>query len=151
MSTSITPSNFADEIASIENPKPVQPKTAYPSTSQQVIEPDEGFNLAWVTVEAVTSSIDSNIKPQNIRKDVSIFGVTGIYTDNRKLLTTASKPVLKMNNDTWVNMVWSWTKTFYGGNVWTDGDNIYYSYKGTSSETPYHRKLVLNKPVNPGL
>ena len=151
MSTSITPSNFADEIASIENPKPVQPKTAYPSTSQQVIEPDEGFNLAWVTVEAVTSSIDSNIKPQNIRKDVSILGVTGIYTDNRKLLTTASKPVLKMNNDTWVNMVWSWTKTFYGGNVWTDGDNIYYSYKGTSSETPYHRKLVLNKPVNPGL
>ena len=107
MSTSITPSNFADEIASIENPKPVQPKTAYPSTSQQVIEPDEGFNLAWVTVEAVTSSIDSNIKPQNIRKDVSILGVTGIYTDNRKLLTTASKPVLKMNNDTWVNMVWS--------------------------------------------
>ena len=49
-----------------------------PATVQKVIEPEENYNaITRVTVEAVTSSIDSNIKPENIKKDVSILGVTG--------------------------------------------------------------------------
>ena len=55
-----------------------QEKNVIPSTSKQTIIPDEGYNaLTSVTVNAVTASIDSNIQAQNIKKDVSILGITG--------------------------------------------------------------------------
>lgn len=57
-----------------------QEKTITPSTSQQTITPDtdEGYNaLTSVTVNAVDNTIDSNIQASNIKKDVSILGVTG--------------------------------------------------------------------------
>lgn len=49
-----------------------------PATVQKVIEPEENYNaITRVTVEAVTSSIDANITPENIKKDITILGVTG--------------------------------------------------------------------------
>lgn len=55
-----------------------QEKNVTPSTSKQTIIPDEGYNaLTSVTVNAVTASIDSNIQAGNIKKDISILGVTG--------------------------------------------------------------------------
>ena len=52
-----------------------------PATVQKVIEPEENYNaITRVTVEAVTSSIDSNITPENIKSGISILGVTGTYT-----------------------------------------------------------------------
>lgn len=52
-----------------------------PSTEQKVIEPEENYNaITRVTVKAVTSSIDSNITPENIKSGVSILGVTGTYS-----------------------------------------------------------------------
>ena len=55
-----------------------QSKTVTPTTSQQIVQPDSGYNaLNQVTVNAVTSTIDNNIVPGNIKKDVSILGVTG--------------------------------------------------------------------------
>lgn len=63
----------------LEPDKPDQTKTATPTTSQQVIEPDTGYELVSVTVNAVTSSIDQNITAGNIKKDVTILGVTGTY------------------------------------------------------------------------
>ena len=57
--------------------KPDQTKTVNPTTSQQVIQPDTGYELASVTVNAVTSSIDANIISSNIKKNVTILGVTG--------------------------------------------------------------------------
>ena len=49
-----------------------------PSTSEQTIEAPsgtDGYNP--IVVSAVTSSIDSNIIPENIKKDVTILNVTG--------------------------------------------------------------------------
>lgn len=55
-----------------------QTKTVNPTTSQQMVEPDDGYNgLTSVTVTAVNSSIDSNIAAENIKSGVSILGVSG--------------------------------------------------------------------------
>ena len=53
-----------------------------PSTSAQTITPSSGHNgITEVNVAAVTSSIDSNIQAGNIKKDVSILGVTGTLNE----------------------------------------------------------------------
>ena len=56
--------------------------TVAPSTTEKVINPEEGYNgITQVTVEAVTNNIDTNIKQENIKKDVSILGITGILEE----------------------------------------------------------------------
>ena len=71
--------NLPTAISSISGGggKPEQSKTATPTTSSQIILPDEGYTLSSVTVNAVTSSIDNNIKASNIKEGVSILGVEG--------------------------------------------------------------------------
>lgn len=71
--------NLPTAISSISGGggKPEQSKTATPSTSSQTILPDTGYTLSSVTVNAVTSSIDNNIKASNIKEGVSILGVEG--------------------------------------------------------------------------
>lgn len=52
--------------------------TVTPTTSQQVKTPSKGHNaITKVTVNAVTSAIDENIMADNIKKGVTILGVTG--------------------------------------------------------------------------
>lgn len=63
----------------LEADKPDQVKTVAPTTEEQLITPDTGYELASVTVEAVTNNIDSNIKAENIKKDVTILNITGTY------------------------------------------------------------------------
>ena len=51
-----------------------------PTTSSQSLSPSSPYTgYSSVSVNAVTSSIDSNISAGNIKKDVSILGVTGTY------------------------------------------------------------------------
>lgn len=71
----------------VEPDKPDQVKTANPSTSSQTITPDIGYELASVTINPVTSSIDSNIVASNIKKDVTILGVTGTMEQGEDLST----------------------------------------------------------------
>ena len=55
-------------------------KVIEPSVEEQVITPSEGKNgITQATVSAVTSTIDANILPENIKKDVEILGITGTY------------------------------------------------------------------------
>lgn len=45
-----------------------------------VVTPSDGFDaMDSVTVKKVTASVDSDIRPENIRKDVNILGVKGTY------------------------------------------------------------------------
>lgn len=70
---------YATAIGNIPTPT-LQSKTANPSTSQQTITPDVGYNgLSQVTINPVTASIDANIQAGNIKKDVTILGVTGTF------------------------------------------------------------------------
>ena len=63
-----------------------QEPTVEPSTSQQLIEPSTGYAcFKNVTVNPVTSAIDSNIIPANIKKGVSILGVEGSYDKSIRL------------------------------------------------------------------
>ena len=51
-----------------------------PTTAEQTITPGEGKNgITSISVNAVTSAIDANIIAENIKKDVTILGVTGTY------------------------------------------------------------------------
>ena len=56
-------------------------KTVNSSTSTQTITPEPSdYGLSSVTVNAVTSSIDSNIQAGNIKSGVTILGITGNYS-----------------------------------------------------------------------
>lgn len=61
----------------------LQEKIVDPTTEQQIITADSGNGgLLKVTINAVTSSIDSNIIAENIKKDIVVLGVTGTYEGN---------------------------------------------------------------------
>ena len=77
----VTPTAGKDGLSRVTvEPYVLQAKSATPTTSQQVIEPDNDKDgLSSVTVAAVTSSIDANISAGNIKKDVTILGVTGNF------------------------------------------------------------------------
>lgn len=68
----------------LEPDKPDQTKTVAPTTEEQVITPDTGYELASVTVEAVTSDIDSNIQAENIKSGITILGVDGSFEGGRQ-------------------------------------------------------------------
>lgn len=51
-----------------------------PTTTEQIITPTTGNGLTSVTVAGVTSAIDANIIPGNIKSGVTILGVEGTYT-----------------------------------------------------------------------
>jgi hypothetical protein len=64
----------------------LQEKTITPTTSSQTIEPDTNYDgLSKVTINGVTSAIDSDIKATNIRSGVNILGVTGTLVENEDL------------------------------------------------------------------
>lgn len=62
----------------------LQSKTVTPTTSQQIISADAGYDgLNTVTINAVTSAIDSDITAANIKSGVNILGVTGTYNNQK--------------------------------------------------------------------
>ena len=63
----------------------LQEKTITPTISKQIIEPDVQYGgLSKVTVNAVTSTIDSDIQAKNIRKGINILGVSGTLEEGIK-------------------------------------------------------------------
>jgi surface protein len=73
------PSEMANAISSIQGQEPkLQQKSVTPTTTAQTIKADSSYDgLSSVSVGAVTSAIDSDIKSANIKKGVNILGVTG--------------------------------------------------------------------------
>lgn len=77
--------NFDQEILSIDTIKG-QEKTIIPSTAEQIITPDGDYNaITKATIKAVDSTIDSNISPENIKKNINILGVTGTLEEGEQI------------------------------------------------------------------
>ncbi|MBQ2285413.1 MAG: hypothetical protein II244_07080, partial [Clostridia bacterium] len=75
-----TPSSNKNAITSITITPNNQNRTVTPTTNQQTLTVNSGYSgNGTVTVDAVTSAIDSSIQPENIKKDVVILGTTGSY------------------------------------------------------------------------
>ena len=62
---------------SLKEEKPEERFNVQPTTSDQTITPTEGKVFSGGTVRAVTSNIDPNIAPENIKTGVTILGVEG--------------------------------------------------------------------------
>ena len=86
-------------------PPRTQEKEANPTTSVQEITPDQYYTgLSKVTINAVTSDIDSDIVAGNIKEGVEILGVTGTYEqgyftsyENNTLVFDSSDRPLSVN------------------------------------------------------
>lgn len=66
------------EITEAYDASELQTKEIQPKVTDQTVLPDEGkTGFSSVTVKAVTSAIDANIVPENIKAGVTILGVTG--------------------------------------------------------------------------
>lgn len=75
-----TPLELAGKLNVGKIPPKTQTKTVNPTTSVQEVIPDTGYTgLSKVTVTAVTSDIDADIIPSNIKQGVDILGVIGTY------------------------------------------------------------------------
>ena len=61
--------------------KPEETFDIQPTITDQAITPTEGSVFISGTVRAVTSSIDNNIQPENIKQGVSILGVEGTLSE----------------------------------------------------------------------
>lgn len=67
------PDGFTLAIGAIKTTPILQAKTVTPAREQQEVNPDSDYD----GLSKVTVSGDTNLTPENIKKDVSIFGVTG--------------------------------------------------------------------------
>ena len=96
------------------NPYTLTTKTVNPSTSTQNVVPETGYNgLSKVTVNAVTSSIDTNIAAGNIKKDVTILGVTGTY-EGSGTAATPGIPYIELTNSAANGMIYLGLGTWPG-------------------------------------
>lgn len=76
-----TPSSGKNGITSIKVNPTNQNRTVTPSTTSQTLSVNSGYSgNGTITVNAVTSSIDSDIVAGNIKSGVNILGVTGNYS-----------------------------------------------------------------------
>ena len=74
-------------------------KTITPTTSNQTVTPSSPYNgFTSVTVNKVTSAIDSNIQASNILSGVSILGVSGSVVI-QKYYTGSTEPSSSLGNN----------------------------------------------------
>lgn len=112
---------------------PLQNKTATPSINEQVITADSGYDgLNSVTINAVTSAIDNNIQPSNIKKDVNILGVVGTLVDNSDAIIEGTATSITTNATKIAQYKFYYDESlteFIGNNVLNVGSYAFWSFK----------------------
>ena len=73
--------SYADKMESLSSESSIEEfKEVTPKTVAQTVLPSDGFKaIKQIAVKAVTSDIDKDLKPENIKKDIDILGVLGTY------------------------------------------------------------------------
>ena len=85
----IVPNNVREGVTvlgvegTMKEEKPEETFNVQPSTVEQTITPTAGSVFSRGTVHAVTSSIDNNIQPENIREGVTVLGVEGVLIEEK--------------------------------------------------------------------
>ena len=113
--------------------KPAEPvlqnKTVEPNVGKQIITADSGYDgLGQVTVNEVTSKIDSNIKADNIKQGVSILGVQGTLEQGAEVvkkykpqwITFVECPIVDLTEETRMldtSLITTMYKMFYTSSV----------------------------------
>ena len=76
----ITADTGYDALATVTvEPTPVEDITIEPSVENRVISRTPGKFINTITLPKVTADIDVNIRPENIKENMSILGVIGTY------------------------------------------------------------------------
>ena len=78
----------------LKEEKPEESFNVQPTIAEQTITPTAGSVFSSGTVHAVTSSIDSNIQPGNIKQGVAILGVDGTLEEG---ITPAGTIAINLN------------------------------------------------------
>ena len=73
--------SYADKMEQLTSDTSIEEfKEVAPKTVAQTVLPSKGYKaIKKVTVKAVDSDIDEDLKPENIKKNVDILGVLGTY------------------------------------------------------------------------
>ncbi len=99
--SSQTVTSDEDGLSSVTvNPYTLEAKTVDASVSAQTITPSTADGLSSVTLNAVTSSIDSNISAGNIKNGVTILGVTGTLSSDSDWILDAKGGATTLDTDT---------------------------------------------------
>ena len=90
----VIPSDLAQEITADSGydalstvtvvPTPTEDITVSPSVEHKTYQRSDGKFINSVTVNKVTSDIDLNIQPENIKENMSILGVVGTYSGEKQ-------------------------------------------------------------------
>lgn len=135
--------------------------TVTPTVTQQVFTADQDHTgLGTVTVNAVTSSIDNNITSENIKKDVTILGVTGDYEgsgggDEIEVINWSGN-VLNVGDKVWISPMYLGTEADFRQistdtypysptvHVSRDGTTVYYTFNGILYNTTTDTSITVN-------
>ena len=88
-----------DGLSSVTvEPYTLESRTVDAEVTDKIVTPTRADALSSVKVNKVTSNIDSNIIPENIRKDTTILGVTGTFEGSGNCIPGV--PYIESVNDT---------------------------------------------------
>ena len=119
--------------------KPEESFNVQPTTAEQTITPTEGSVFSGGTVHAVTSSIDSNIQPENIKKGVSILGVAGTLSGGGGSDVFVVPNGVKFGQSTFTEI-----PSYLDFSNVTDMSNMFYSCKSLTSVSPINTSKITN-------
>lgn len=126
----------------LKGEKPEESFNVQPTTAEQTITPSAGSVFSGGTVKAVTSAIDSNIQPENIKEGVSILGVAGTLSTGGGSDVFVVPPEMRFGYSNFTEFPSNWD--FSGFSNATDLSNMFAYCSKLTTIPPIDVSNVLN-------